>query len=62
MAVPTRRQSSARRDKRRATHAIEAPKVNVCPNCGQPKRPHHACANCGTYKGREVEPLRIDAP
>jgi large subunit ribosomal protein L32 len=62
MAVPKRRQSSSRRDKRRATHAIEAPKVNVCPNCGQPKRPHHACANCGTYKGREVEPLRIDAP
>ncbi|MDE3026469.1 MAG: 50S ribosomal protein L32, partial [Acidobacteriota bacterium] len=25
MAVPKRRQSSSRRDKRRATHAIEAP-------------------------------------
>jgi large subunit ribosomal protein L32 len=36
--------------------------VNDCPNCGQPQRPHHVCTTCGTYKGREVEPLRIDAP
>jgi large subunit ribosomal protein L32 len=62
MAVPKRKTSKSRRDKRRATHAISAAVVNICPNCGVPKRPHHACANCGTYKGREVEPLRIDAP
>jgi large subunit ribosomal protein L32 len=62
MAVPKRKTSKSRRDKRRATHAISAAVVNVCQNCGVPKRPHHACANCGTYKGREVEPLRIDAP
>jgi large subunit ribosomal protein L32 len=62
MAVPKRKTSKSRRDKRRATHAISAPKVHVCPQCGRPKRPHHACPTCGTYKGREVEPLRIDAP
>jgi large subunit ribosomal protein L32 len=62
MAVPKRKTSKARRDKRRATHAISAPRVNVCPRCGQPKRPHRVCPTCGTYKGREVEPLRIDAP
>lgn len=62
MAVPKRKTSKARRDKRRATHAIGAPKVNVCPNCGQPTRPHHVCPTCGTYRGRDVEPLRIDAP
>ena len=62
MAVPKRKTSKSRRDKRRATHAITAAKDNVCPQCGQPKRPHHLCLTCGTYNGREVEPLRIDAP
>jgi len=62
MAVPKRKTSKARRDQRRAQHRIEAPRVNVCPQCGSPKRPHRVCPTCGTYKGREVEPLRIDAP
>jgi large subunit ribosomal protein L32 len=62
MAVPKRKTSKSRRDKRRATHSITAAKVNVCENCGQPKRPHHLCGTCGTYKRREVEPLRFDAP
>ena len=25
-----------------------------CPNCGELKRPHHVCAACGQYDGREV--------
>jgi large subunit ribosomal protein L32 len=62
MAVPKRKTSKSRRDKRRATHAISAPKVNVCQTCGQPKRPHRVCPTCGHYKGREVEPLRAHAP
>jgi len=62
MAVPKRKTSKSRRDKRRATHKIEAAKVNVCPTCHQPKRPHRVCPTCGTYKGREVEPLHSHAP
>jgi large subunit ribosomal protein L32 len=62
MAVPKQKTSKARRDKRRAQHGIQLPRVNSCPNCGQPKRPHYACPNCRTYKGREVDPLRIEAP
>ena len=62
MAVPKKKTSKARRDKRRATHAIGAPRVNVCPRCGQPKRPHYMCPTCKTYHDREVEPLRIEAP
>ena len=57
MAVPKKKTSKSRRDKRRAQHGIEAPRVNVCPTCGQPKRPHRICPNCKTYKGRDVEPL-----
>ena len=62
MAVPKRKTSKARRDKRRAQHGIEAPRVNTCPNCGSPTRPHHVCPNCKSYRGREIEPLRLDAP
>src|SRR3977135_1984209 len=60
MAVPKRKTSKARRDKRRATHKLEAPRVNTCPQCGSPKRAHRVCPTCGTYKGREVEPLLLD--
>ena len=62
MAVPKRKTSKSRRDKRRAQHGIAAPRVNVCPTCGQPKRPHRVCPTCKTYKGRDVEPLRSEAP
>ena len=58
MAVPKRRQTKARRDKRRATHRLKAPRVNECPVCHQPKQPHRVCPTCKTYRGREVEPLR----
>jgi len=62
MAVPKKKTSKSRRDKRRATHRIEAPRVNTCPQCGRPKQPHRMCPNCKTYAGREIEPLRTPAP
>ena len=62
MAVPKKKTSTARRDKRRAQHGVGVPRVNVCPTCGQPKRPHHVCPTCKTYRDREVDPLRAPAP
>ena len=62
MAVPKRKVSKARRDKRRAQHGIEAPRTNECPVCHEPKLPHRVCRNCKTYRGRDVEPLRTGAP
>jgi large subunit ribosomal protein L32 len=60
MAVPKKRQSSARRDKRRAHDARSAPRLNECPQCHQPRMPHRVCPNCGTYAGREV--VSLDTP
>jgi large subunit ribosomal protein L32 len=57
MAVPKRKTSKSRRDKRRAQHGISAPRLSICPNCHQPTRPHQMCPTCKTYRGREVEPL-----
>jgi large subunit ribosomal protein L32 len=54
MAVPKKRTSSARRDKRRAQHKAGEATLNRCPKCHSPRRPHRVCPVCGTYKGREV--------
>jgi large subunit ribosomal protein L32 len=54
MAVPKRRTSRAKRNKRRAHDAIGTPARSTCPRCGEPKLPHRVCGNCGTYRGREV--------
>ena len=58
MAVPKRKTSKARRDKRRAHDALNTPATSVCPQCGAPKAPHRVCGSCGTYKGRTI--LEID--
>ena len=62
MAVPKRKTSKARRDKRRAQHGVAAPRVSTCDNCGAPKQSHRVCPTCKTYRGREVSPLRTPAP
>ncbi|TMA58876.1 MAG: 50S ribosomal protein L32, partial [Deltaproteobacteria bacterium] len=47
---------------RRAQHSIDPPRLNLCPQCGRPKRPHRVCPTCHTYRGREVDPLPTQAP
>jgi large subunit ribosomal protein L32 len=59
MAVPKKRQSSARRDKRRATHAVSAPRLNECPQCHSARLPHRVCPTCGTYAGRQVVEIDV---
>ncbi|MDR1563762.1 MAG: 50S ribosomal protein L32 [Oscillospiraceae bacterium] len=55
MAVPKRKTSIARKNKRRSSvWKLEAPTLVKCPNCSQYKRPHRICGECGFYNGREV--------
>ncbi|MDY0150826.1 MAG: 50S ribosomal protein L32 [Candidatus Cloacimonas sp.] len=54
MAVPKRKTSKTRRDKRRTHDALTPPSFNTCTKCGQASRSHHVCANCGTYNGRQI--------
>ena len=54
MALPKRRHSKSRRDKRRANWKASQPQVAECSHCGQPKLPHRACPSCGYYKGRSI--------
>lgn len=54
MAVPKRRHSTTRRDKRRTHDAITLPNPSACPQCGEAKMPHRVCPSCGSYKDRQV--------
>ena len=54
MAVPKRRTSSTKRDKRRSHDALTPPNVIECPECGEATIFHRACPNCGVYRGRKV--------
>lgn len=58
MAVPKRRTSKARKRKRRTHFKAKAPTLNPCPKCGEPRRPHVACPNCGYYAGRKALEIR----
>jgi len=54
MAVPKKKTSKSRRNMRRSHHALRVVGSVECSNCGEIKRPHHVCAACGHYDGREV--------
>jgi large subunit ribosomal protein L32 len=52
--VPKWNLTKSRRNKRRMHIFVEAPSITKCPKCKKPVLPHTLCANCGTYRGREV--------
>ncbi|HJB25341.1 MAG TPA: 50S ribosomal protein L32 [Firmicutes bacterium] len=55
MAVPKRKSSKARRDKRRSNvWKLSMPGFSKCTQCGELKLSHRVCPNCGFYKGKEV--------
>ena len=54
MAVPKRKVSRARRDKRRAHDALTAVSFSKCPQCNEMRLPHRVCPSCGYYRNREV--------
>ncbi|MBC8015510.1 MAG: 50S ribosomal protein L32 [Sporomusaceae bacterium] len=54
MAVPKRKTSKARRDKRRANWKLTVPGLIACPQCHELKMPHRICGECGSYNGKVV--------
>lgn len=54
MAVPFRKTSKSRRDKRRTHVKLNVPGMVRCDHCGEQKLAHHVCKVCGTYKGRDI--------
>jgi len=54
MAVPKKKTSRARRDKRRTHDALTPIQVGKCKRCGDATLPHRACPTCGYYKDTQV--------
>lgn len=54
MAVPKRKVSKSRRDKRRSHHALEAENWVEDPDTGEPVRRHHVDLKTGMYRGRQI--------
>ena len=55
MGVPKGKTSKANRRMNRASNfTAQAPALATCPKCHALVQPHHACSECGYYKGRQV--------
>ena len=54
MAVPKRKTSKSRRDKRRSHHKIISPNIIEDKKSGEYRLSHHMDLKTGTYKGRQV--------
>ncbi len=55
MALPKRKHSKSRRDKRRGGQRKPvAVNLAVCPNCKKKRLPHRVCPHCGYYNGKPI--------
>jgi large subunit ribosomal protein L32 len=60
MPNPKRRHSKTRTAKRRTHDALTPAGLSECPQCHEPKSPHHVCAHCGYYRGRQARAVKED--
>ena len=51
-ALPKRKISKGRKNRRRAHNAIKIAGVSKCPKCGNVKRSHFECSYCEYYNKR----------
>ncbi len=54
MGLPGHRRTSSHKRRRASHFALSATNLTICSHCKQPSIPHHACTNCGYYKGKQV--------
>jgi large subunit ribosomal protein L32 len=54
VAVPKRKMSRSNTRARRSQWKAAPITLTKCDRCGSAKRPHTACATCGTYNKRSV--------
>lgn len=54
MAVPKKKKSKPKTRMGRSHHALRAPGLSTCAQCGESKEPHRVCPSCGHYRGRQI--------
>lgn len=54
MANPKVKTSRSKTRRRRTHYVLKQVQTTQCPQCHEPKLPHHICLSCGTYNKREV--------
>jgi large subunit ribosomal protein L32 len=60
MALPKRKHSKSRRDKRRSANSkLFAVNLSLCPHCGKKRLPHRVCPHCGYYNGKPVVIIEV---
>lgn len=58
MAVPKRKTTRSKRNKRRSHHAMKPAGLVKCSNCGSMVKPHIMCPDCGHYGKKQVKDAR----
>ena len=62
-ALPKRKVSQVRRDRRRAHYLrLKTPTMVRCPQCDVLQISHRVCKNCGSYNGVQVIEQKEQAP
>lgn len=59
-ANPKQRISHKHRHDRRSHDHIKPLHLVDCPQCHNPRLPHHVCPVCGTYRGRQVLQIKAE--
>ena len=54
MAVPRKKVSRSRRNKRRSHHALKSPAYREDKDSGELRRPHHIDLSTGMYRGKRI--------
>ena len=54
MAVPKKRHSKSKVNRRRQHLFLKAPKLNTCSQCQRSVLPHVVCGFCGFYNGKKA--------
>ena len=54
MAVPKKKTSKMKKNKRRTHDKFSVVKPTQCSQCSEPKHHHRVCPSCGYYKGVSV--------